>query len=90
MWRQQRCTATANAMIVLGDLRRGFPPQESARVGLKVRRRPYFRHLELERIVQDDLQCDWESASQRSREFIVDVELVHRTTSPNCAGRCWH
>jgi tetratricopeptide (TPR) repeat protein len=77
----------ANALIVLGNLPRGFALQERARESAqRFGVIHILRHLEVERIVQDYLQCEWKSASQRSRDFIVGVE----SGSPHdVADLCW-
>jgi ATP/maltotriose-dependent transcriptional regulator MalT len=76
-----------NALIVLGDLRRGFARQERARESAQRFGVVHIlRHLEVERIVQDYLQGDWKSASQRCQNFIVGVE----SGSPHdVADVCW-
>jgi class 3 adenylate cyclase/tetratricopeptide (TPR) repeat protein len=77
----------ANALIVLGNLPRGFALQEKARESAQRFGVVHLlRHLEVERIVQDYLQGDWKSASQRSRDFIASVE----SGSPHdIADVCW-
>jgi len=76
-----------NASIILGDLRRGFALQESAREHAQRFGVVHtLRHLEAERIVQDYLQGDWESASQGCRDFLASVE----SGSPHdVADICW-
>jgi len=77
----------ANATIILGDLRRGFALQESARESAKRFGVVHIlRHLEVERILQDYLQGAWESALQGCREFVAEVE----SGSPHdLADVCW-
>ena len=77
----------ANALIVLGKLPRGFALQEQARESAQRFGVVHLlRHLEVERIVQDYLQGDWKSGSQRCRDFIVGVE----SGSPHdAADLCW-
>ena len=77
----------ANALIVLGNLRRGFGLQERARESAQRFGVVHLlKHLEVERIVQDYLQGDWKSASQRCRDFIDGVE----SGSPHdMADVCW-
>jgi tetratricopeptide (TPR) repeat protein len=77
----------ANALIMLGNLRRGFTLQERARESAQRFGVVHLlRHLDVERIVQDYLQGDWKSASQRSRDFTATVE----SGSPHdAADLCW-
>jgi class 3 adenylate cyclase/tetratricopeptide (TPR) repeat protein len=77
----------ANALIVLGKLRRGFALQEKARESAQRFGVVHLlRHLEVERIVQDYLQGDWNLALQQCQDFIVGVE----SGSPHdVADVCW-